>query len=129
MSWGGSGGKRVAGEGPNGPHIVGDLQPQGLGRWELKNIAEPLDEINLQRLSVEALAVVEQVDFDFGCAIAEGRVGSEVDRGPPRLAAEVRATGVDAWGGNERIDGVEVGRAEADLAAARAPRVTRPRRR
>src|SRR5436190_6406936 len=101
-----------------GGDVVGELGFEGGDGIEGVNAAEAGQEFELERLAIERACEADEVGFDFEGLFAERGIGADVDRGGP-VARRSECTGrIDALGGEERVDGFEVGRWKADFGPA-----------
>ena len=104
--------------------IRADLRQQVVEAGEGPGGAEPGEEVELDGAAVEVAVEADEVGLDLADLLAEGRVRADVAGGRPlaRLARPIARDegprGVDAVGGDERVDAVEVDRRDAD---ARTP--------
>ncbi len=100
-----------------GPLDVGaDLRQQVVETGELAGGADLLEDVELDRPPVEIAVEVEHVGLDLADLLAEGDVGSNVAGGGQGrfFAVEQGVRGVDAVGGDQRVDPFKVGGREAE---------------
>src|SRR5881227_1128421 len=96
--------------------IGADLRQEVVEAGEGPDGAEPGEEVELDGAAVEVALEADQVRLDLADLLAEGRVRADVAGGCPLarparlLARDERSRGIDAVGGDERVDAVEVDR-------------------
>lgn len=99
---------------------------QFLGPGKSADIADSLDEIDIESLTVKIAVKVEHMHFDLLRRFSERRIRTDVDGGSMQGPLYRNGTRVDSIGRNQRADVGQICRGKTDRSASLSPVLTRP---
>src|SRR5262245_51637506 len=88
-------------------YVARELRRQFRHGIEGPNVPQSLEKVNLQGLTVKCSSEIQQVRLDLGMNLAEGWVGSDVDRRRMSGAVDMSAPCIDTMRRQDRVDGFQ----------------------